>query len=207
MEKEEYTSIQKATTVGSIEQYRRLHELAKRGMEPDLSEDYIDDEDGDIIPLSMFASSSENEWWFELVNSMGVSKRDLSYSKKTKELSVRMSVFCDDELCSDNEKIKGANMMNVMLKCGSIMFGGNIYDADGRKWNIEIIPEAQNMFGMFLRAVEEADAEDEDGDLNNSLRGMMAYESGLFNGIIKMSHPTFKEFMECMRNTITATDD
>ena len=93
-------------------------------------------------------------------------------------------------------------MMNLLLKCGAMAFDTNMSDIDGREWEIDIPIAPQSMFSMFLESLEEQNSE-----LNNALRGMMAYQSGILKGVVMSNSIEYDDFVDALFSLITATDD
>ena len=170
-------------------------------MEP-ADDDVLPDEPKDTIPLEMFADGSENSWWIELVKSMGGSTKDMSYSKKTNEVSFKFRIKCDGQLVGKPLWMSGSTMMNLLLKCGAMAFDTNMSDIDGREWEIDIPIAPQSMFSMFLESLEEQNSE-----LNNALRGMMAYQSGMLKGVVMSNSIEYDDFVDALFSLITATDN
>ena len=169
-------------------------------MEPADDDDLLDDSD-ETIPLEMFADGSENSWWIELVKSMGGCTKDMSYSKKTKEVSFKFCVKCDGQLVGKPLWMNGSTMMNLLRKCGAMTFDTDMTDIDGHEWVLDIPIAPQSMFSMFLESLEEQNPE-----LNNALRGLMAYQSGMLRGVVMSNSIEYDDFVNALFSLITATD-
>lgn len=155
----------------------------------------------DAIPLEMFADSSENAWWIELVKTMGGGK-DVSYSKKTDMVSFNFRIKRDGKYVGNTLQMYAKSMMELMLKCGSLTFDTDLIDAGGHEWEIDVPVTAQSLFSMFLESLEEHSSE-----MNNALRGVMAYQSGMLNGVVMSNEIDYDSFIDALFTLITALNE
>lgn len=177
--------ITRPKTSGSIEEYRRLHELAKNGVGSSSSFDVdIDDDDDETndeehgpIPLDAYADKGGNEWWVEMISGLAENSDDFKYDKNAdkvgfwvrlkrggKNIGKKRYLWCDD-------------MMDAMRIVGTISFSLKFYTSDYNQWEFEIAEAAMRTFGMFLDSLDDADLE-----INLAIRAMMSFRSGYFRG-------------------------
>ena len=168
---------------GSIEEYRRLHELAKHGVSSNSrfdvdidDDDELDDENGPI-PLDAFADKDSNEWWVEMISGLAEKSDDFKYDKKTDKVGFWVRLKRDGKNIGKKRYIWCDDMMDAMRVVGTISFSLKFYTSDNNMWEFEIADAALRTFGMFLDSLDDADIE-----INLAIRSMMSFRSGYFRG-------------------------
>jgi hypothetical protein len=149
-------------------------------MLPDYTEDYLEDEDDETLPMQIFADPNENDWWMDMLDSVP-SGEDIVYNDETNELHVQLFVKRNGKKQKSSVMIAGDNMLEIMTTVGSAMFTGPITDTNGVKWEVVCGESAATLFSMFM---ETMDATDNSDDIITSIKNIMAFTSGMFKGYI-----------------------
>ena len=167
-------------------------------MLPDYTEDYLDDDD-DTLPMQIFASSDENDWWMDMLDSVQ-SGNDIIYDEDTNEFHIRLSVNRNGKRQKEFVLIAGDNMLDIMTTVGAAMFTGIVKDAAGIKWEITCGESAATLFNMFM---ETMDATDDSDDVISSMKNIMTFRSGEFKGFISAQKPDVRSICTAVINYFT----